>query len=191
VWPCLRRTSTVGGPLGPFGRGSQYAGGSHQGLLWSQGITGSMSRKGNCWDNAPMESFCRDAEEEARPSRALRLASGGAAERVRIHRSLLQPDAEAFGVGLCEPRTVFEEAAECSFGPHPQRQRRDLPSSPPSIGHHFAVRDRQPAPTKASPPRGLHTNLACPQQPITGAYKKGDVHLRHARHMTQPVYHHP
>jgi len=38
-------------------RGSQYAALDYQGLLGTHGMIGSMSRKGNCWDNAPMESF--------------------------------------------------------------------------------------------------------------------------------------
>lgn len=38
-------------------RGSQYASGDYQKLLNSRGIVCSMSRKGNCWDNAVMESF--------------------------------------------------------------------------------------------------------------------------------------
>ena len=38
-------------------RGSQYASDAFQGLLDKRRITCSMSRKGNCWDNAPVESF--------------------------------------------------------------------------------------------------------------------------------------
>ncbi len=38
-------------------RGGQYAAGSYQQLLSTHGITASMSRKGNCWDNACVESF--------------------------------------------------------------------------------------------------------------------------------------
>lgn len=38
-------------------RGSQYAAGSYQQLLTTHGVTTSMSRKGNCWDNACVESF--------------------------------------------------------------------------------------------------------------------------------------
>lgn len=37
-------------------RGSQYAANDYRGKLQALGITVSMSRKGNCWDNAPMES---------------------------------------------------------------------------------------------------------------------------------------
>jgi len=38
-------------------RGSQYASELYQKLLKRNGIVCSMSRKGNCWDNAVMESF--------------------------------------------------------------------------------------------------------------------------------------
>ena len=38
-------------------RGSQYAGDAYQQLLIDQQIQVSMSRTGNCYDNAPMESF--------------------------------------------------------------------------------------------------------------------------------------
>lgn len=38
-------------------RGSQYCAPSYRKLLEQFGMTASMSRKGNCYDNAPMESF--------------------------------------------------------------------------------------------------------------------------------------
>jgi putative transposase len=38
-------------------RGSQYASGLYRSILAAQGITCSMSRRGNCWDNAVVESF--------------------------------------------------------------------------------------------------------------------------------------
>ena len=38
-------------------RGSQYASAQHQALLARHSLVGSMSRKGNCWDNAVMERF--------------------------------------------------------------------------------------------------------------------------------------
>ncbi len=38
-------------------RGSQYAAGAYRELLRARGIAVSMSRKGDCWDNAPMEAF--------------------------------------------------------------------------------------------------------------------------------------
>lgn len=41
----------------PTDRGSQYASGDYQKILSKHGITCSMSRKGNCYDNAVAESF--------------------------------------------------------------------------------------------------------------------------------------
>jgi len=38
-------------------RGSQYACGDYQAALGARGLVTSMSRKGDCWDNAPKESF--------------------------------------------------------------------------------------------------------------------------------------
>ena len=38
-------------------RGIQYAAEAYRSALARSGITPSMSRKGDCWDNAPMESF--------------------------------------------------------------------------------------------------------------------------------------
>jgi putative transposase len=38
-------------------RGSQYCSQAYRALQQSYGMQTSMSRKGNCWDNAPMESF--------------------------------------------------------------------------------------------------------------------------------------
>lgn len=45
-------------------RGSQYASYSHKDLLKENGITQSMSRKGNCWDNAVAESFFKSLKNE-------------------------------------------------------------------------------------------------------------------------------
>jgi transposase InsO family protein len=45
-------------------RGSQYASEHYQGLLAGHGIVCSMSRRGNCWDNAPMESFFASLKKE-------------------------------------------------------------------------------------------------------------------------------
>lgn len=46
-------------------RGVQYRSGEYQRLLLSEGIRPSMSRKGNCWDNAAMESFFARFKVEA------------------------------------------------------------------------------------------------------------------------------
>ena len=45
-------------------RGSQYASYSHRDLIKENGIIQSMSRKGNCWDNAVAESFFHTLKTE-------------------------------------------------------------------------------------------------------------------------------
>ena len=45
-------------------RGSQYASEHYRRVLSGQGITCSMSRRANCWDNAPMESFFASLKKE-------------------------------------------------------------------------------------------------------------------------------
>ena len=45
-------------------RGSQYASHDYQKLLQQHGMICSMSRKGNCWDNAPVERFFGSLKRE-------------------------------------------------------------------------------------------------------------------------------
>lgn len=45
-------------------RGSQYTSNAFQQALQDNWILSSMSRKGNCWDNAPMESFFHTLKQE-------------------------------------------------------------------------------------------------------------------------------
>lgn len=45
-------------------RGSQYASQQYRRLLKAHGFVGSMSRKGDCWDNAVVESFFGSLKQE-------------------------------------------------------------------------------------------------------------------------------
>jgi putative transposase len=45
-------------------RGSRYASEHYQGSLARHGITCGMSRRANCWDNSPMESFFASLKKE-------------------------------------------------------------------------------------------------------------------------------
>ena len=45
-------------------RGSQYAATRYRALLAGHGLTASMSRRGNCWDNAVVESFFHTLKTE-------------------------------------------------------------------------------------------------------------------------------
>jgi len=60
-------------------RGSQYTSDAYQRLLRHHRVRCSMSRRGNCWDNAPVESFFRTLKVElttgAWPTRAVAVAA--------------------------------------------------------------------------------------------------------------------
>ncbi|EFC4298090.1 IS3-like element ISEc31 family transposase [Escherichia coli] len=49
-------------------QGSQYTGLKYQQLLWRYRIKQSVSRRGNCWDNSPMERFFRSMKTEWVPT---------------------------------------------------------------------------------------------------------------------------
>jgi putative transposase len=53
----IQRRRPAPGLMHHSDRGSQYAAGDSRKILQAATITQSMSRKGNCWDNAPIESF--------------------------------------------------------------------------------------------------------------------------------------
>ena len=60
----LWRRKPARGLLHHSDRGVQYASGDYQRLLADAGIRCSMSRKGNCWDNACVESFFGTLKKE-------------------------------------------------------------------------------------------------------------------------------
>lgn len=60
----LQRRRPSPGLIHHSDRGSQYASHDYQQVLTDHGVVASMSRKGNCWDNAPMESFFHSLKTE-------------------------------------------------------------------------------------------------------------------------------
>lgn len=60
----LARRRPKAGLLHHSDRGSQYTSQAYQAYLERSGIQPSMSRKGNCWDNAAMESFFGTLKDE-------------------------------------------------------------------------------------------------------------------------------
>ena len=61
----LRRITPGTGLLFHSGQGCQYASHAYQGRLAAPGIQASVSRRGNCWDNAVMERFFRSLKTES------------------------------------------------------------------------------------------------------------------------------
>src|SRR6476646_7294190 len=82
-------------------RGSQYAADDYRKILQATVITPSMSRKPNCWDNAPIESVFGTLKTELVHQREY--PDRDAARPVRVHRSLLQSSADPLRYRLHHP----------------------------------------------------------------------------------------
>lgn len=65
LYMACRRRQPAPGLLHHSDRGSQYASHDYQRVLAAYGMVGSMSRRGNCYDNAPIESFWGTLKTEA------------------------------------------------------------------------------------------------------------------------------
>jgi len=94
----IQRRRPEAGLLAHSDRGSQYASDHYQRALRAEGITCSMSEVGQCWDNAPMESFFGRLKCELEPGPMFATRDQARAEifeylevfynRVRRHSSL-------------------------------------------------------------------------------------------------------
>jgi transposase InsO family protein len=64
LWRAVRNKRPGPGLIHHSDRGSQYCAHDYQKLVKQFGMQPSMSRKGNCYDNAPMESFWGSLKNE-------------------------------------------------------------------------------------------------------------------------------
>ncbi len=64
LWRAVRNKRPKAGLIHHSDRGSQYRAHGYRKLLKQFGMQASMSRKGNCFDNAPMESFWGSLKNE-------------------------------------------------------------------------------------------------------------------------------
>ncbi len=60
----LKQRKPESGLIAHTDQGSQYASNEYQALLKRWGVQCSMSRRGNCWDNSPVESFFGTLKQE-------------------------------------------------------------------------------------------------------------------------------
>jgi putative transposase len=64
LWMAAKQERPPVGLIAHSDRGSQYASGEYRQLLEQFGMKASMSQRGNCYDNAPMESFWASLKKE-------------------------------------------------------------------------------------------------------------------------------
>ena len=85
--------------------GSKYTSEPFQRLMADHGITCSMSRSGNVWDNAVMESSFSSLKTE-RSARKVYSMRDDARRRCSTNRALLQPSPATLDAGLSQPNRV-------------------------------------------------------------------------------------
>jgi putative transposase len=71
-WMAVLRRQPPKGVIFHSDRGSQYSSQAFRGALQRCGMIQSMSRKGNCWDNAPTEAFFGSLKAELMQGKAFR-----------------------------------------------------------------------------------------------------------------------
>ncbi len=121
-------------------RGSQYTSDDYQARLKERGFQVSMSRKGNCWDNAPMESFFSSLKFELGDRFSSRAAARAALfdyievfyNRRRLHSSLDHQSPVEFEQAIQQPEMSCAPAVEA-----------DVPAEiaarfPPALGRRSA-----------------------------------------------------
>ena len=94
-------------------QGSQYTSEQFQLLLKSNGITCSMSRSGNCWNNAAMESFFSSLKTERVARKTYRTRDQASADVFDYIERFYNPTRRHSTLGYLSPMD-FEKKAEVS-----------------------------------------------------------------------------
>jgi putative transposase len=89
LWRAVRNKRPEKGLIHHSDRGSQYCAHDYRKLVEQFGMQASMSRKGNCFDNAPMESFWGSRKKRTDTSPSLRHACRCEGGNSGVHRKLL------------------------------------------------------------------------------------------------------
>lgn len=104
----LGRRGPVPGLIHHSDRGSQYAGGDYRKLLKKAGLTQSMSRKGECLDNAPMESFFASLKKELVHRQSFRTRAQAKAAIFEYIEVFYNRQRRHSGIGYQTPQQAFE-----------------------------------------------------------------------------------
>nr|MDQ3024370.1 integrase core domain-containing protein [bacterium] len=89
-------------------QGSQYSSAQFQSLLKAQGITCSMSRSGNVWDNSAMESFLSSLKTERTARKVYRTRDEARADVFDYIERFYNPRRRHSTLGYLSP-VQFEE----------------------------------------------------------------------------------
>ena len=105
----LGRRGPVPGLIHHSDRGSQYAGGDYRKLIKKAGLTQSMSRRGECLDNAPMESFFASLKKELVHRQRFRTRAHAKAAIFEYIEVFYNRQRRHSGIGYQTPQQAFED----------------------------------------------------------------------------------
>ena len=105
----LGRRGPVPGLIHHSDRGSQYAGGGYRKLIKKAGLTQSMSCRGECLDNAPMESFFASLKKELVHRQRFRTRAQAKAEIFEYIEVFYNRQRRHSGIGYQTPQQAFED----------------------------------------------------------------------------------
>lgn len=98
-------------------QGGQYRSKKYRRLLWKHGVMQSMSRRGNCLDNSPMERVFRSLKSEWMPKGGyvdLRQATGDIGIWISRWYNTQRPHGHNGGLSPCEYENPLKEATQVS-----------------------------------------------------------------------------
>ena len=104
-------------------RGSQYTSEQFQRLMAEHGISCSMSRSGNVWDNAAMESFFSSLKTERTSAKTYRTRNEAKADVFDYIETVLQSRRSHSTIGIPQPYRV-RKAGRVSLGSCQQNRQQ-------------------------------------------------------------------
>lgn len=105
----LGRRGPVPGLIHHSDRGSQYAGTKYRKMIKKAELTQSMSRKGECLDNAPMESFFASLKKEMVHQRRFKTRAEAKAAIFEYIEVFYNRQRRHSGIGYKTPKQAFED----------------------------------------------------------------------------------
>ena len=90
-------------------RGSQYCSHQYRQIIDKYGFAGSMSRKGNCYDNAPIESFWGQLKNELIYHKVYETRDEAIKDVVRYIEIFYNRQRIQKGLGFKSPTQVFQD----------------------------------------------------------------------------------
>ena len=90
-------------------RGSQYCSYQYRQIIEKHGFAGSMSRKGNCYDNAPIESFWGQLKNELVYHKVYETRDEAIKDVIRYIEIFYNRQRIQKGLGFKSPAGVFQD----------------------------------------------------------------------------------